>query len=174
MAETAIELFREDVFKGRPTALRGGILAEVKKDRDGQVIDHQQVKIAVGQYIYMGYEPPIKLLKKTGETEYQWYAERKLDSYTNDYEKFLLEDTEIYYRTKAKEWLSLSCFEYCLKVQKAVTKEMENADLWYDQQTKPKVLAFTLKETIEDYAERIVELSQGVETMFQEKKPEEL
>lgn len=132
LAETALELFRDQIFKGRPSALRTGILQEVKKDRDGQVIDHQQVKVAVGQYIYMGYEPVIKLLKKTGETEYSWQSERRLDSYNNDYEKYLLEETTTYYKAKAREWSSSTCFDYVLKVQKALRKEEENADLWYD------------------------------------------
>lgn len=61
--------------------MRRATLVEIKKDREGQLIDKDLIKSAVQQFIYMGYEHKVLIAKKGGATELDWLAERNLMVY---------------------------------------------------------------------------------------------
>jgi hypothetical protein len=81
LTETSLNLFRDKIFQSRLPDLRKATLAEIKKDREGQLIDKDLIKSAVQQFIYMGYENKVLIAKKGGATDLDWLAERNLMVY---------------------------------------------------------------------------------------------
>lgn len=123
----------------------------------------------------MGYEHKVTIAKKGGATDFDWLGEKNLMTYDAEFQKYLLQDTEHYYKNMASKWFkTVSCYEYVLNVHKNLTKEESNADFWLQDQTKPMVVKIVLDEAIVAYAPQIVEMNQGCSVMFNERKPEEL
>jgi len=87
LTETSLNLFRDKIFQNRLSELRRSTLAEVKKDREGQLIDKDLIKSAVQQFIYMGYEHKVLIAKKGGSTDLDWLAERNLMVYDSQMER---------------------------------------------------------------------------------------
>ena len=56
LTETALAMYRDKIFQKHLDRLRSAILVEIKKDREGEMVDHGLVKKAIMQFIYVGYE----------------------------------------------------------------------------------------------------------------------
>lgn len=90
LTETALNLFREKIFRGRLLDLRKATLNEILKDREGQLIEKELIKSAVQHFIYMGYEHKVTIAKKGGATDFDWLGEKNLMTYDAEFQKYLL------------------------------------------------------------------------------------
>lgn len=68
----------------------------------------------------------------------------------------------------------MGCNEYIVKISEHIRKEEDNADFFFQSETKAKILEITLKEAVENRAEELTLKDTGCKYMFNEKKTEEL
>jgi len=63
LTETALNHFKEKIFKNRMVDLRRCIMQEIKKDRENEIVDQDLIKESINQFIYMGFEKKV-IIKK--------------------------------------------------------------------------------------------------------------
>ena len=74
------------IFQDHKIQLRRYILAEIKKDRENQIIDKDLLKAAIMQYIYMGFGKKTLIKKVDGSTDpIHWTGEKNLMLYDNEF-----------------------------------------------------------------------------------------
>jgi hypothetical protein len=104
LVETALNQFKDKVFKQRMSDLRWSILEEIKKDRESEITDKDLIKQAIMQFIYMGFEKKTILKKLDGSGEMIWVGEKNLLLYDQDFEAHLKTNTREYFQKKAEIW----------------------------------------------------------------------
>ena len=101
------------------------------------------------------------------ESGFIWQGDKKLDYYEQEFEQNLLTYSREEFEKKANLWIStLNCPEYLQEVDKALTKEEENAAYWLQPETTSKLFQRIDKELITLKAEALVEKGTGCEYMF--------
>ena len=134
LTATSLNMWRDRIFKRQLTTLRGSVLNEIRKDREGEMVDQVLIKNSIQQFIYMGYEEKVVINKRGGAQDLNWVGDRNLMVYDKDFEAHLKVATEEFYRTSSEKWRGmLSCFEYVLKVHKHLVKEENNADTFLEE-----------------------------------------
>ena len=114
-----------------------------------------------------------KIIKNN--TSFVWQGNKKLDLYEAEFEQHFLTYKREEFENKANLWLgTLNCQEYLLEVDKALTKEKENADYWLTPETTSKLFQLIENELISKKAEALVEKSTGFDYMFINSRLEEL
>lgn len=122
----------------------------------------------------MGFEQKTQI-QKSPTSELFWTGQKNLQRYDEQFEKYLKEETEHFYKQKSEQWNNMySCFEYIKKVSEHLKKEEDNADFFLQHDTKPRILQIVLKVAVEDKAEALTMKESGCEYMFNERKIEEL
>lgn len=128
LTETALKIWKASIFDHQQIELRRSILEEIKKDRMGEMTDLEVIKTSIQQYIYMGYEKRINVIKDP-HGNFEWKAEKNLLIYDREFEKYLLNTTTEFFKERAHYWFStLACNEYVVKIQQHLQKEESNAD----------------------------------------------
>lgn len=164
------------VYKKYVSQLTSKILEEIRKDREEEIVDKDLIKLAISQYIIMGYERKTNILK-TPDMQYpQWQGEINLNKYDTEFERALKKNTEEFYETKSGQWFNeLACFEYIQKINGHLVKEELNANYFLQEQTKAKVIDIVLRKAVENQAEPLTnKQGTGCEFMFESKKLDQL
>lgn len=82
----------------------------------GEMTDLEVIKTSIQQYIYMGYEKRINVIKDP-HGNFEWKAEKNLLIYDKDFEKYLLNTTNEFFKERSNYWFStLACNEYVVKI----------------------------------------------------------
>lgn len=73
----------------------------------------------------------------------------KLDLYIEEFESFLLVETEKFYTNKAELWQrDMSCNEYIVEIDRYHQKEEANSELFYQERTKKLIIDITLDTAV--------------------------
>jgi hypothetical protein len=119
LAERALALYRDKIFKKHIDRLRSAILAEIEKDREGEMVDHDLVKKAIMQFIYVGFEQKVNIAKAKDRNEFLWTGEQNLHVYNKEFEAPLKAATSVFFRENSLQWRrTMTCHEYVTKVHK--------------------------------------------------------
>jgi hypothetical protein len=99
LTDTALELFRKNIFADRMVQIRRCILEEIEKDRQNEIIDKDLLKKAVLQFIYMAFEKRTVIKREDGSMNpCQWTGEKNLMKYDSEFEAYLLKATTEFYK----------------------------------------------------------------------------
>ena len=124
LTERALAMYRDKIFHKNLGRLRSAILVEIKKDREGEMVDHGLVKKAIMQFIYVGYEQKINIVKVKDSNEFDWIGERSLHVYNKEFEAPLKAATSVFFRENSLQWRhTMTCHEYLTKVHKHFQQE---------------------------------------------------
>ena len=119
LTERALAMYRDKIFHKNLGRLRSAILVEIKKDREGEMVDHGLVKKAIMQFIYVGYEQKVNIAKVKESNEFDWIGERSLRVYDEEFEAPLKAATAVFFRENSLQWRrTMTCHEYVTKVHK--------------------------------------------------------
>lgn len=109
------------------------------------------------------------------ESGFIWQGDKKLEHYEQEFEQNFLTYSREEFEKKANLWIgTLNCPEYLQEVDKALTKEEENAAYWLQPETSSKLFQRIEKELVTLKAEALVEKGTGCEYMFTHNRLEEL
>lgn len=109
------------------------------------------------------------------ESGFIWQGDKKLEHYEQEFEQHFLTYSREEFEKKANLWIgTLNCPEYLQEVDKALTKEEENAAYWLQPETSIKLFQRIEKELVTLKAEALVEKGTGCEYMFTHNRLEEL
>ena len=75
-----------------------------------------------------------------------WQGEINLKGYDNEFEEPLKKSTEEFYKAKTAQYFQdLGSYEYIQKIANHLLKEENNANLFLQEQTKPRIIDIVLK-----------------------------
>jgi len=85
---TALISFKDEVFVKQSNILRTSILTEIQKDRMDIIVNKDQIKTGVQQFIYMGYPLSKSAVNVTKDaaSNMEWKANKNLKIYNEDFE----------------------------------------------------------------------------------------
>ena len=107
--DVGLMCFRDIVYEEMKPTMKNAVLSLVLKEREGEQIDRQLVKTVLEIFVEIGLG--------------------NMNSYEEDFQKYLLEETSVHYRTKASEWIKEdSCPEYMIKAEKCLELEKDRVN----------------------------------------------
>lgn len=169
---TALKKFNELFYPEIKLTLRGMLLTQISKDRNREAVNREILKKVIQCYVDMGLAGAKTMKIEQG---FIWQGDKKLDTYEQEFEQSFLTYTREEFEKKANLWIStLNCPEYLQEVDKALTKEEENAAYWLQPETASKLFQRIENELITKKAEALVEKGTGCDYMFQHSRLEEL
>eukprot|EP00361_Fabrea_salina_P007359 CAMPEP_0202440492 /NCGR_PEP_ID=MMETSP1345-20130828/36726_1 /ASSEMBLY_ACC=CAM_ASM_000843 /TAXON_ID=342563 /ORGANISM="Fabrea Fabrea salina" /LENGTH=737 /DNA_ID=CAMNT_0049055097 /DNA_START=1 /DNA_END=2214 /DNA_ORIENTATION=+ len=179
--QVGLEIFREEIFEGIAGHLRGVIIEQIRKEREGQLIDRNLLKEVLLCFVQVGLtEVSIEKIIEKGDDgkreKIVWKGTKHLERYKDLFETFFLSDTQEYYRSKSAGWIScLSCPEYISKAKKVLEEEEDRAEKYLDHSTMNPLLAIVVEEIVTKHALTLTEMEgTGCLDMFKHKKLDEL
>ena len=105
---TALVMYRKHIFQEHLDRLWSAIFDEIKKDREGEIVDHSLVKKAIMQFIYVdlhektGDHPQKVVIEKVKDsnvlTEFEWTGARSLSVYDEKFEAPLMDMASDFFR----------------------------------------------------------------------------
>mmetsp|Transcript_16886 Transcript_16886/g.32946 ORF Transcript_16886/g.32946 Transcript_16886/m.32946 type:complete len:759 (+) Transcript_16886:693-2969(+) len=153
--EASLKLFRQIVFEKVKTPFVEAILAQINKEREGEVVDRSLLKQCVE--IFGEMMPQLKV-------------------YTSSLEEPLLDDTREVYRKKAQEWIEQDALpEYLRKAEAALETEGERVDNYLEPQTKAKLQGVVMDELLAQHETALLEKEgSGCRALLRDDKSEDL
>ena len=134
---TALKKFNELFYPEIKKNLRETLLAQISKDRNREAINREVLKKVIQCYVDMGLAGAKTMKIEQG---FIWQGDKKLDTYEQEFEQHFLTYSREEFEKKANLWIStLNCPEYLQEVDKALTKEEENAAYWLQPETASKL-----------------------------------
>jgi len=107
--DVGLMCFRDIIYQDMKPTMKNAILSLVLKEREGEQIDRKLVKTVLEIFVEIGLG--------------------NMNSYQEDFEKYLLEETSVHYRNKASEWIEKdSCPEYMIKAEKCLELEKDRVN----------------------------------------------
>lgn len=117
--DSSIDKFRNIVFNQVYTQCVKAILAEIDKEREGEVVDRDLLKRCVAVFTDLG---------------------DKTSLYEEKLEKPLLENSREFYKIKSQDWVQVDTLPaYLIKAQIALESERERVDNYLEPSTKSKL-----------------------------------
>lgn len=172
LATSALIFFKERCFNQVSEQLRGAVLNQITKDRNGEKVDLDLLKRCIQTFVQMGFITA-DIVKV--DDDYVWKGEKNLSVYENQFETYLIARSKEEYNMKSQAWLmEFNCPEYLREAEQNILKEESRADYLLQQETKSKLLSVIQAEVIEKQAQNLVEKDTGCDQMFHHKKLEEL
>ncbi|CAL9238166.1 unnamed protein product [Arabidopsis halleri] len=119
--EVGLSCFLDLVYHEMQSTATKVVLALIHKEREGEQIDRALMKNVLDIYVENGMGT--------------------METYEEDFESFMLEDTASYYSRKASRWIEEdSCPDYMLKVEECLKRERERVTHYLHSSTEPKVV----------------------------------
>ena len=130
LQRVGIESFKKEVYNHIRENVVTAMLASIEKERNGEEVDHQQLKRCVAVFETMG--------------------QGDMDCYINDFEDALLTKSETYYNGRAAEWMSTDDTPaYLIKAEAALKAEKKRVEDYLIGSTEPKLLSVCEKQLLE-------------------------
>ena len=164
LGENSLKRFREKVHDAHRKDILAAVLDQIRRDRDGEDINLENLKTTLQAYVDMGLDKPKTQKIPSGIV---WQGDKNLFVYESEFEAPLLEMTQVDYERKANLWNSQkNCPEYLMTVENSLGHEEARADYWLQSETKSKVMKKVEIELITKKAEAIVSKDTGCASMF--------
>jgi len=132
-------LFRDHIVRSNQVnqRLKTILLANVYRERTGEVIDHQLMKKCLSMLVEVGVYGP--------------------EVYQSEFEKDFLSETRNFYQTEAQDFIAQNTVpDYLRKVESRLAQEDRRADAYLDRSTRPKLRVVVQEELIRKFAKRLV------------------
>lgn len=169
---TAMRKFNDLLYPTIRLSLREKLLEQITKDRNRDAVPREVIKRVIQCYVDMGFGNAKAVKNSAG---FGWLGDKKLDTYEAEFEQYFLTHSREEFEKKANLWIgTLNCPEYLSEVDKALTKEEENAVYWLQPETTTKLFQRIESELISKKAEALVEKSTGCDYMFTHSRLDEL
>ncbi|CAF1923551.1 unnamed protein product [Brassica oleracea] len=121
LLEVAMKSFRNRVYLEVQVNAKDVVIALIDKEREGAQIDMELLKNVLDIFVQSGMGT--------------------IERYKEDFEMFLLEETESYYARKASRWIQeCSCPEYMIKSEESLKKEKERVTHYLHSSTESKLV----------------------------------
>nr|VDD16724.1 unnamed protein product [Brassica rapa] len=121
LLEVAMKSFRDRVYLEVQVNAKDVVIALIHKEREGEQIDRELLKNVLDVFVQSGMGT--------------------IERYKEDFEMFLLEETESYYARKASRWIQeCSCPEYMIKSEESLKKEKERVTHYLHSSTESKLV----------------------------------
>jgi cullin 3 len=132
------------------------LLANVQRERNGEVIARSQMKNITQMLVDLGI------------------SNRAV--YEEDFERQFLEASSQFYRVESQDFISEnSCSDYMKKVEQRIKEEMERVQHYLDAATEPKIKEVVERELITQHMKTLVEMDgSGQVAMLKDDKIEDL
>ncbi|XP_019100862.1 PREDICTED: putative cullin-like protein 2 [Camelina sativa] len=138
LREVGLTCFHDLVYRELHSTAKEAVLTLIHKEREGEDIDRELVKSLVDVYVKNGMGT--------------------LETYEEDFEIFLLQDTASYYSSKASKWIEDDfCPDYMLKVEEYLTRERERVTHYLHSTTEPKIVEKVQNELLVVVAKQLLE-----------------
>lgn len=85
---SSLQFFKEQCFGALQEPLRGALLNQITKDRDGQQVDWDLLKNCIQSFVQMGFINA-DIIKQ--DDDYVWKGDKNLSIYESQFEKFLIQ-----------------------------------------------------------------------------------
>ncbi|KAL2754599.1 hypothetical protein ACRALDRAFT_1063399 [Sodiomyces alcalophilus JCM 7366] len=132
--------WREELFKNISDKVMDAVLMLVEKQRNGETIDHSQIKQVVESYVSLG-------LDESDPTR------STLDIYRYHFENPFLEATAAYYEAESKQFLAEnSVVEYMKKAEARLAEEKDRVEMYLHPDILPSLQKTGEKALISDHA----------------------
>ena len=186
VAEQCMRYFQKNVYDKIKVAMCNALIEQIDEDRARRAVDKAVVKKSIKVFADLGLEVPVaKRDPKTGT--FDWVGKTNLRVYNSDFETQYLADTRETSERYALIWnAQLNCPEYCLNVQRYLTNEEANAELWLHtqppdadkrevrQSTTELMKAIVIEEMVSKRAQEVSEKETGCTHMFEQRNINEL
>ena len=96
LTETALELWSKTIFEELISELQSSVNEEIRKDRMDETVDLDDVRLGIQQFLNQGIKNPVVI--KDVDGEFLIKGEKNLKTYTDCFEKYLLEQTKKFYK----------------------------------------------------------------------------
>ncbi|XP_010418846.1 PREDICTED: putative cullin-like protein 2 [Camelina sativa] len=121
LRKVGLKCFCDLVYHEMHSTAKEAVLALIHKEREGEEIDRELVKMVLDIYVENGMGT--------------------LGKYEEDFENFLLQDTASYYSWKVSKWIQEdSCSDYMLKSEECLKNERERVTHYLHSSTQPRLV----------------------------------
>lgn len=156
LQSVGIESFRNSVYKELHVKTRLAVLKEMEKDREGEIVDTDLLRdtLSIFQEVGMG----------------------TMDTYTNDFEVYMLECTGEYYQKCASAWIQEdSTPDYLKKAEVRLQEEEARVDKYLHVEGKSELLKEAYGKLLEQHQKVLMEKQDsGVYALLKEERTDDL
>ena len=136
------KVFKSFVYEKVKTRAKAGLLALIRRDLEGEVINTAHAKSVLQIFVQMGM--------------------MSLDAYHEDLEADLLAETKSFYATKAAQWIQTdTCSAYLRKAEEYLVREEDRINRYLVDVSKEKILAVAGKELIEVHQTELLNMDES-------------
>jgi len=156
LAEAGLKLFKTLIFDVVKKDAVNAMLALINRERDGEIVDRGLLKCCVEVFEAMGLG--------------------SLDAYNQDFEDFLLTNSEEYYARKSQEWIQTdSTPAYMKKAEDSLGLESQRVLNYLNTSTESKLLRVCEKELLEKHERELLDKEgSGCRFLLENDKSEDL
>ncbi|ONK62973.1 uncharacterized protein A4U43_C07F10080 [Asparagus officinalis] len=154
--EVGLTCFRDLVYNEINGKVRDAVISLIDQEREGEQIDRALLKNVLDIFVEIGLG--------------------SMDSYENDFETVMLNDTAAYYSRKASNWiLEDSCPDYMLKAEECLKREKDRVAHYLHSSSEVKLLEKVQHELLSVYASQLLEKEHsGCHALLRDDKVEDL
>ncbi|KAI5059113.1 hypothetical protein GOP47_0025432 [Adiantum capillus-veneris] len=156
LCDVGLICFRDLVYSDVKHNAKEAVIVLIDKEREGEQIDRALLKNVLGIFVEIGMGG--------------------MESYENDFEASMLEDTAGYYRRKASSWIEEdSCPDYMLKAEECLKRERERVGHYLHASSEQKLLEKVQHELLTQYEQQLLEKEHsGCRALLRDDKVDDL
>jgi cullin 1 len=156
LTSAGLRLFKTIVYDGSRTDLMTTMLAVINRERSGEDVDDGLLKTTTQVFEAMGTTQSHTQLKNL-EAALKIEAP-DLSVYTNDFEDFLLTNSQEYYAHRSQEWLeSDGTPQFLEKAEAALNSETSRVARYLNRTSEGKILAVVEQEILQRHQTALLE-----------------
>ena len=101
LTQTSLQIFRQLIYKKWMYKLRESIVDQIRKDREGELVDNNQIRDAIQQFIFMGFDQKVQIKKFEGSSDLHWVGDKNLARYDDEFEDYFKQTSKEFFAQKA-------------------------------------------------------------------------
>jgi len=163
LVQNGYKIWREEVFDTYHTAMRDGILAAIRREREQELVNRDLLTNNIHIFVGLGQE-----LK-------QEYANNQLKIYEDNFEKAFIEQTKQFYHLKSEDWRNVkSTPEYLIAVQTVQADEMSRLRSYLHSSTESRLMHTLRRVLLKEPQANLLDKDSGLIRMLEEKASDDL
>lgn len=151
-----VDAFKSIVYEEFKVKAREAVLAQMEKDREGEIVDTDLLRdtLAIFQEVGMG----------------------SMEAYENDFEVYMLQSTEKYYRKCAMAWIAEDTTpDYLRKAETRLLEEEARVDKYLHVEGKSNLLREADATLLQEYETRLLEKpDSGLSVLLSDERTEDI
>jgi len=147
LKEQGYKLYKENIFDHFSSYARQAILNAIEKERNHEEQDRHLLQESVSVFVEMGYN----------------YASKKLQVYTSDLEKYVVEHAGAYYQRKSVTWMEQdSCPVYLEKAEAMLNAEKHRVESYLNRNTLDPLLKECYQKLLKTHQRELLKKKTGL------------